>query len=177
MNKVFRSIVLIALSALMLFCLASCSSGGKDDGSGKPDDQPKAAKSMDEIYQDVYAVSGFGEMTRVPKRDYVEIYGIDTNKFIEDEYFWYTSENYSLNADEVAVFHVKDDYYVSVLESLLQKHLDLRLNVAVDYSPEEAAKLERAQVTSVKTDTGNWVYLCVGDNYTQMMDVLKADIG
>ncbi len=176
-KRIIVTVLSIAMAALMLAAFGC--SGNKGEQGDKPTAEPAAeAKTAEQVYQDVLAVSGFGNMTAVNKRDYIEIYGIDTNNF--DDYVWYQSENPSLNADEVAIFLVKEEKaerYVSVLESLLHKHLNTRINVAESYSPEEAGKLKQAEVTTVKGAAGTWVYVCVGNEYSSMMDVFAADLG
>lgn len=97
-NSVIRSALLIALAALIAFSCA-CSKSGEQN-------TPKVQKTCEELYQEVYAVSGFGAMTPVPKRDYIEVYGINANNFADC--VWYTSENPALNADEVAIFRLEN---------------------------------------------------------------------
>ena len=176
MKHVFRSSLLVLLALVFAVCGAACSGSG---GSGEADTtrEPTPHKSAQEVYEDVLAVSGFGNMTLVTNRDYAEIYGIDLNKISKEDHVWYVSENVSLNADEVVILRVEKEEYLDTLVTLLQKHLDTRLAVAETYSPEEAAKLKNVEIATAKNSTGLWVYYCVGENYTKMMGVLRTDIG
>ena len=153
--------VLIAVCSVFLF-------GCKEQAGEKPITVTKTAA---EIFADVKAVSGFGNMTAVPTRDYMDIYGIANNN-VEDA-AWYMSENPSLNGDEVAIFKAVDEQFAKELVSVFESRIERQKQVAESYSPEELAKYQKTQVTRV----GNWVYYVVGDNYTQMMNVLRDTIG
>lgn len=177
-----KSFVITVVSVFMAFLTLACFGCGKKPANADPtaepgDSEPAVEKiTAEQLYNDVLAVSGFGNMTAVSKRDYAEIYGIDANNFLD--HIWYQSENPSLNADEIAIFLVKNEkeHYVSVLKSLLEKHIETRLNVAESYSPEEAGKLREAEVTTVQGKTGTWVFFCVGSEYDDMMRAFKADL-
>ncbi len=164
-TRTIAFILVLCMAASL--CFLGCS--GSEPAADKPE------KTAAEIYEDVLAVSGFGAMTPVPKRDYIEIYGIDANNLAD--YVWYASDNPSLNADEVLIFRLEKESYADVLITLLEKHITTRLRVAEDYSPEEAAKLSQVEVKKVSNSQGLWVYFCVGSEYAKMMDVLKTDIG
>lgn len=170
MNKLFRSSLLILLAMAFALCCTACSGGEQQNNN-------KVVKTAEEVCQEVLEVSGFGEMTLVPKRDYAEIYGIDVRNFVENDYVWYVSDNPSLNADEVVIIHVEREEYRDVLISILQKHLDTRLAVAESYSPEEAAKLKNVEIGTAQNSSGIWVYYCIGEQYTKMMGVIRSDIG
>ena len=167
MKNTVRFISLVLFVVMLASCLTACT-------AKQPAKDPITAE---QAYENALAVSGFGEMTPVPKRDYIELYGIDCNKL--EEYVWYTSDNPSLNADEICVLKVKPDNeaYLEVLATLLQKHIDTRLNNAESYSPEEAGKLRQAEVVTVKNNTGIWAYFCVGSQYSKMKTSLMHDIG
>ena len=172
MKKSFLFYALAIVTALLTLASFGCNKQGTEDNSGS-----KELMAAADVYADVLEVSGFGAMTPVARRDYIEIYGIDANNF--EDCAWYVSDNPALNADEVALFLVKKDkeQYADTLVTLLQKHIDTRLNVANSYSPEEAGKLEQVKVTTAECDEGTWVYYCIGAEYAKMMEVLKKDIG
>ncbi|MBO4848821.1 MAG: DUF4358 domain-containing protein [Clostridia bacterium] len=132
----------------------------------KPADKGEPATAA-QLWEKVCEVSGFGEMTALPKSDYLDIYGIDTTKLADS--VWYMSSNPSLNADEVAIFKLSDASYRDELVQKLEARIARQLDVAKSYSPAEASKLEAARVV---TD-GDFVYYCVGDASDAMMKVLK----
>lgn len=170
MKRIICSSLLILLCAAFAFGAAACNKAGESEA-------PRVQKTAEEVYQEVYEVSGFETMTPVPKRDYVEIYGIDPNKFYKDDYVWYMSENKALNADEIVIFHVENEDYLGVLVNMLRAHLDQQISIAESYSPEEVAKLKKTEIIDVKNSSGLWVYYCVGAEYDKMMDVFASDLG
>ena len=175
-NRIFRSVALILMAAAFAACCIACASPSDTDKPGNTG-EAQPAKTAAEVYEDVLAVSGFGSMTPVPKRDYVEIYAIDANKFYKDDYVWYMSENKSLNADEILIFHVENEDYCSVLVNMLRAHLEQQISIAESYSPEEVAKLRKTEIMEVKNASGLWVYYCVGAEYDKMMEVFASDLG
>ena len=124
--------------------------------------------TVSQIYDKVKEVAGFGGMTAVPQRDYSDIYGIDASKISES--VWYMSENPSLNADEVAIFKLSDSSYADTLAGIFRDRISRQLEVAKTYSPDEAGKLEKAEVVVA----GSYVYYCVGKASDAMMAVFKT---
>lgn len=141
------------ISILTLAALLVCAVTSLGCGSGEAAVKDVAASAL---YQAASAVSGFGTMTPVPASDYSDIYGIDTSKIADSA--WYCSENSSLNADEIAIFKVSDPAYAETLKGIFESRIARQLEVAKTYSPDEAAKLEKAKVTVV----GNYVFYCIG---------------
>lgn len=153
------SLVLTLVFAALAF--AACA--GKDE--------PKAPADVNEVYGKLTESGYLPELTPVPERDLFEVYGIDSSKL--KQWVFAMSENYSLNAGEVAIFEVNDPEYVADLASKLSNHLQRIKNVSKDYSPEQSAKLEPVEVKTV----GNYVYLIVGENYNALMKIMKDNIG
>lgn len=156
--------VIVSASALLLVlvCLfAACT---------KPVAPVNADITAKELWEKVSAVAGYGAMTAVPERDYLDVYGIDASKLADSA--WYMSENPSLNADECAIFKLEDASYAETLAGLLKDRLARQLTVAETYSPDEAGKLKNAEVVTA----GSFVYYCVGNNAEAMMNTIRTAV-
>lgn len=156
---------IVALTALVLvlsFTFAAC---GK-----KPDSPVNTDVTAKELWEKVSAVAGYGSMTAVPVGDYMDVYGIDRTKLADSA--WYMSENPSLNADECAIFKLADASYADTLAGILRDRLSRQLSVAKAYSPEEAGKIENAEVVVI----GSFVYYCVGDNAQAMTEAVRTAV-
>ena len=153
------SLIMVVAVILSVFAFAAC---------GKP---KTVNKSAQEICSAVIEKSGFGAMTPVASRDYMDIYGIDTSKLAESA--WFMSENPAVNADEIGVFKVSEAAYAETLSKIISDRIARQLQVAETYSPEEAGKLKSAQVVT----QGDWVFYCVGDNASDMLNAFWAQIG
>lgn len=127
--------------------------------------------NLQAVYNKLIESGKLPELTAVPERDLFEVYGIDSSKLYQ--WVFAMSENYSINAGEVAMFEVNDESYVPELQQKLQNHLDRLKAVSKDYSPDQSAKLEPVQVTTV----GKIVYLVVGEDYSSLMKIIKDNIG
>ena len=161
--KKLVSIILVLVTVMACVLAAGCKN--TEGSQSNP-----VTETVEQLWDKVKAVSGFGNMTAVPKADYSDIYGIDASKI--DSSIWFVSENPSLNADEGAIFKVNDPEYAAVLAKIFQDRLDRQLQVAKSYSPDEASKIESAEVVA----KGNYVYYFVGKAGKAMTDVLKAII-
>lgn len=165
MKKIAFALIALVLTAAFAACLAC---------TGKPSEPANTEEAVDfnvtplGAYNAAFAVSGFGNMTAVPKSDLSDIYGIDASKVAD--YAWYVSENPSLNADEVAVFKLSDASYAETLKGIFEARIARQLSVAQSYSPEEAGKLENASVTVL----GSWVYYCVGASSDAMNSAING---
>ncbi|MCR5610976.1 MAG: DUF4358 domain-containing protein [Clostridiales bacterium] len=157
--KKFLSLALVFVLVLSLSSFLACNKDPKPAGD---------PVTVAQLWESVKAVSGFSEMTAVPERDYMEVYGIDSTKLAES--VWYMSENPSLNADECAIFKLSDTAYAGTLAEILKGRIARQLSVAESYSPEEATKLKNAEVVT----EGSFVYYCVGDNAEAMMNVIRT---
>lgn len=159
-NKSIRIVSMILACVLMAAFFAACN---------KPhNDGPVDLKA---VYTKLTESGKLPELTAVPERDLFEVYGIDASKL--SQWVFAMSENYSINAGEVAMFEVNDETYISELQQKLQNHLDRLKAVSKDYSPDQSAKLEPVQVTTV----GKIVYLVVGEDYSSLMKIIKDNIG
>ena len=159
-NRYAKQILSIMLAVLIISaCLTAC---------GKP---AKKEADVNAVYE-LLKQSGFlPALTAVPERDLGEIYGIDASKL--KQWVFAMSDNYSIDAGEVAIFEVNDDGYVQELSAKLQNHLDRIKAVSKDYSPQQSAKLEPVEVKT----SGSFVYLVVGENYDSLMKIVKENIG
>ena len=165
MNKNLSSptkALLLALVLVLAFtALAACSGASK----------PKTPADVNEVYQKLLESGHLPALTAVPERDLFEVYGIDSSKV--KQWVFAMSDNYSIDAGEVAIFEANDEEYASELASKLTNHLDRIKNVSKDYSPQQSAKLEPVEVKTV----GSFVYLVVGENYDALMKIMKDNIG
>lgn len=161
--KKLISIILILVTVMTCAIAVGCKKNEGSEGSVVTD-------TIEQLWDKVKAVSGFGNMTAVPKADYSDVYGIDASKV--DSSVWFVSENPSLNADEGAIFKVNDPAYAETLAKIFRDRIERQLKVAETYSPDEASKLQSAEVVV----SGNYVYYFVGKASKAMTDVLKAII-
>ncbi|MBO4384719.1 MAG: DUF4358 domain-containing protein [Clostridia bacterium] len=150
---------LVSITAVIIALVCMLSACGE-----KPNNADVTAA---ELWEKVKAVSGYGAMTAVPERDYMDVYGVDKTKLSDS--VWYMSENPALNADECAIFKLADASYADDLAKILKDRLSRQLAVAKAYSPEEAGKIEKAEVTV----SGSFVYFCVGENSDAMMNAIR----
>lgn len=161
-NPFFRSILLLVAAIILSASFIGCSSK-----------KPAPAENVDvkTVYNKLVESGYLPELTAVPERDLFEVYGIDASKL--KQWVFGMSENYSIDAGEAAIFEVNDSAYVAELSQKLQNHLDRIKAVSKDYSPEQSSKLEPVEVKAV----GNFVYIVVGENYNQLMKIMKENIG
>lgn len=165
--------LLIALVMLVSMFSAACNNGDREnqENQGNQNSTPKQA-DLSDVYGKLIASGKLPALTKVPERDLFEVYGIDKDKI--KQWAFGLSENYAVNAGEVALFEVNDEAYAVTLQEKLQNHLDQTKRVAKDYSdPHQSEKLEPVEVKRV----GNYVYLVVGEDYNALMQILKDNIG
>lgn len=133
--------------------------------------QPKNA-NVQEVYDKLIAAGNFSKLTKVPEKQLNEIYGIDTAKL--KQYVFCTSENSSINTDEIAIFEVSDTAYAETLVKRCVSRLNSQRKTAASYAlPDEFEKLKPVEVVRV----GNFVYYAVGKNYDGIMKIFRANIG
>lgn len=176
-NRSNSGAALVALLLALVTALAAFV--GCTPNNGKPEESAKPAESaapkqadLSEVYEKLVASGKLPALTKVPDRDIYEVYGIDKDKL--KQWAFALSENYAVNAGEVALFEVNDASYAGELAEKLQKHLDQNKKVAKNYSdPKQAEKLEPVEVTTV----GTYVYFVVGEDYGALMQILKDNIG
>ncbi|MBR5947408.1 MAG: DUF4358 domain-containing protein [Clostridia bacterium] len=175
MNAVFskKRVGFIALFIALILSVsmfsAACSNNNNSGNNGGT--TPKQA-DLSEVYTKLVESGKLPALTKVPERDLSEVYGIDKEQI--KQWVFGLSENYAVNAGEVALFEVKDEAYAATLQQKLQNHLDQTKRVAKDYSdPHQSEKLDHVEVKRV----GNYVYLVVGEDYSALMQILKDNIG
>lgn len=152
------SLVLAVVLIASAFVFSACGNNGGGNTS----------LSVTELWAKANEAAGFGAMTAVPKGDWSDIYGVDTSKV--EEAAWYMSENPSLNADEMAIFKLNDASYAETLAGIFRSRIARQLEVAKAYSPDEAKKLETAEVVVA----GNYVYYCVGTANSAVVTLMKS---
>lgn len=156
-----RFIPLLLLAALLCGSLAGC-------GGEKP---KEVSSTVPEIYNKLAATGYLPAMTPVSERDMNEIYGIDTEKIRQSAF--YLSENYSVLADEVAIFEAVDEAYAGEVLGILQARLKSKADIAATYSPEEYAKITKSTAYRI----GCYVYFVVSDEYDALMYIMRSEIG
>lgn len=168
MKRFTLILAVLVLAASLVF--TAC--GKKDEGATEPSqntqDNGGAALTAAEIWNKVNEISGFGEMTAVPKADYSDLYGIDA-ALIEDS-VWYMSSNPSMNADETAIVKAKNAADAESIAEVFRARIARQKDVALAYSPAEATKLNNAEVVV----SGSWVFYCVGENGEAMTDLIGS---
>lgn len=123
------------------------------------------------VYDKLIASGKLPALTKISEQDLYESYGIEKDKL--KQWVFALSENYAVEAGEVALFEVSDESYADTLVNKLQDHLDRIKAVAQNYNQSETAKVEPVEVTRV----GNFVYFVVGEDYDALMKILKDNIG
>ncbi len=154
---------IMAIAAILALFTAAC---------GKPSEpKPVENVNVNSVF-DLLNESGLlPELAAVPERDLAEVYGIDASKL--KQWVFAMSSNYANDAGEVAIFEANDQEYVSELAQKLQNHLDRIKAVSKDYTPQQYAKVEPAEVKTV----GSFVYMVVGEDYDALMKIMKDNIG
>ena len=162
-NFAVRMIALVFAIVLLSFAVA-CSSPSNNT--------PKENVDVKEVYNKLVATGNVPELTAVPERDLFEVYGIDVSKI--KQWVFGMSENYSVHVGEIAIFEVNDPEYVSELQTKLKNHIDRTKTVAADYAdPHQSEILKPVEVVAV----GNFVYVVVGENYSDLLKILQDNIG
>ena len=169
--------ILFILFTAMALVLPAC--GGEqdipktDDANARPDGNADSVKEVNisDVYNKLIESGFYGQMLPVDDRDMQEIYGIDTGK-IKSAAF-YMSDNPAVNADEIAIFEVSDPEYMDTLYNILCSRIDAQLRLTETYSVEQHDKLSKTEVKVV----GNYCYYIVNDNYSDLMKIMKENIG
>ncbi|MCH5278460.1 MAG: DUF4358 domain-containing protein [Christensenellaceae bacterium] len=135
--------------------------------------KPSEAKdaNVQAVFDKLAATGYLATMIPVSNRDMFEIYGIETDNIKQAAF--YMSENYSTNADEVAIFETTNVKYAKTLESILKARLTTKANIAEKYSAYEYGKIKQSSVVRI----GNYVYFVVCDEYNELMRIMKENIG
>lgn len=184
MNRIFSerkrfitTIAIVLITVISVFA-AACS---KPVAPDKPNDPAKtdapatdntgAECDLTNIYDKLVASGKLPTLTKISEQDLYESYGIEKDKL--KQWVFALSENYSVEAGEVALFEASDESYADALVTKLQNHLDGIRRVAQNYNPSETAKIEPVEVTRVD----NYVYMVVGEDYGALMQIIKDNIG
>ena len=136
-----RKGILAALAACLILTLCSCG-GGDDSGSA-------AAIDMVQLQQTMLAADpGLTEMTSLTgaaadgETLFAYVSDLPYSK-VENFLLSYSSSG---KADEVAVIAVKERKDVEEAARTLREHVTQRLNLFRQYGPDQAARVEKAQV-------------------------------
>lgn len=169
--------VFIVFSTVIALAFPAC---GNEQDNPKTNDANATPKTdvgsvseidIHDVYNKLIESGYYGQMLPVDDRDMQEIYGIDTGK-IKDSAF-YMSDNPAVNADEIAIFEVSDPEYMDTLYNILRNRVDAQLRLTETYSVEQHDKLSKTEVKVV----GNYCYYIVNDNYSDLMGIMKENIG
>lgn len=160
--------ILFIIFAAMALVLPAC---GGEQGNNDITATPGSEINITDVYNKLIESGFYGQMLPVDERDMQEIYGIDTGK-IKSAAF-YMSDNPAVNADEIAIFEVSDPEYMATLYNILCSRIDAQLRLTETYSVEQHDKLSKTEVKVV----GNYCYYIVNDNYSDLMKIMKENIG
>lgn len=152
----------VTIGLTIIFCLCILNGCAKS---------PAKEADVNEVYDKLIATNDFDQMIPVSERDMFEIYGIKMDSIKQAAF--YMSENSSINADEIAIFEVNDPQYIDTLYNILCTRINNQINLAKNYSQDQASKLEKTEVKKV----GNFCYYVVSENYNEHMRIMKDNIG
>lgn len=154
----FKKWALAALATmLMVIPLSGC---GKKDYINFDDVYNSLTQSVD------FSASNMQKMTQTALDNY---YYIDTNDLENGEFLIYMSDPATGNADEIAMFHVKDSEKVVTVRALIQDRInDLTVRYEA-YKPTEVAKIK----SYVLVDKGNYVFMVISPDNAKAKDVIS----
>ena len=139
---------------------------------GKKQTEPKS--KAEAICRKALAVSDYGPMFQIPVNEYSERLqndSFDLEQIVDSA--WYGCEKPSSNADEIRIFCMKDAASAKALAQIFEAQLAKKLRVFRELTiSAQVKKLEQAEVVT----QDNWVYLCVGENSAEMMDVIASEL-
>lgn len=128
--------------------------------------------NFDDIYTSlVNSIESFqtSNMQKQGEKVLENYYYIDVNDLEDGQYRIYMSDPATGNADEIAMFKVKDKESVVTIRSLIQDRVDdLKIRYK-DYKPEEMKKLEDALIL----DKGNYVFLVVCSDNSKAKSIIN----
>lgn len=144
--------MLLIFVFLLLFVTGGCGSNGNSSDLPVGNILENCMGLSDENF-DTMAVAGDSTY----EDSYSNLYGLNRD-LIDDGGILYTQEGGL--ADEISIFHLKDNGNVSLAKDKLNARIDERHNAFSGYKPEETKKLENAIVMV----QGDYVALIVADN-------------
>ena len=158
--KMKRFLTLALAAMMMVLCLAGC--GGEDKYI-----------SFDELYNSLttqidFSASKMQKQTEAALDNY---YYIDPATL--ESYAIYMSDYSTGNADEIAMFQVKESDQMTTVKSLINDRIsDLKVRYE-DYKPEEMPKIESAIIE----EKGNYIFLVISPDNEKAQEVLDQLLG
>lgn len=127
---------------------------------------------FDTIYSELTKeITGFSDsnMQKMGQNALDNFYYIDINDLDEGKYLIYMSDPATGNADEIAMFKVKDADKVVTIKAVVQDRLnDLAVRYE-SYKPEEMKKIKDA----VLETKGNYIFMVVSSDNAKAKDIIK----
>lgn len=140
MKKVLLSLLAVCLLAVSL---TACSGGAAPSTSVNMEQLQKAMLSADPtLAKDITSITSNTGDASEAKKNFSYFSTLDYEKV--DRYL--LSYSSSGTADEVAVIAVKDAADVSEAASTLRAHVDDRLKLFQQYGPDQASRVEKAEI-------------------------------
>ena len=154
-----RLVALVLTAMMMISVLAGC--GGKEKYI-----------SFDDIYTELttaidFSASNMQKQTEAALNNY---YYIDPNTL--ENYSIYMSDYATGNADEIAMFQVKEEDQAAAIKALINDRInDLKVRYE-DYKPEEMDKINKAVIM----EEGNYIFVVISPNADQAKEVLNKQL-
>lgn len=132
----------------------------------------KKEVKVDDIYDELIKTGNFTELSKKPENQLMDEYGIDPEKLSQ----WVMA--FPLNPFEdacmIEIFEAKDEEYAAEVAKKLESILKQTQATAKGYSdPEKAKIIEKSEVVT----KGKFVYCIAGNNYDDLMAIMKKYIG
>lgn len=172
--KIIIRIIAFALAACFIFAFAACTKDPKPDDDNKNTEAPAPKEDVDvnAVAEKLIETGVFTDLINVPENDLEEVYGLDVSKI--KQYVYRCTLNPYSDLSEIAIFEAADADYVDALRKFLENHINTNKTTAQGYS--DPAQYQMIEPTEVKV-VGNFVYAVVGQNYNDLMKILKDNIG
>ncbi len=159
-----RLLFMFLCIALLLVCLTACGGGGH---SGP------ACKDILTACSEVAAEGTFDTVVSYGEDLYTDsfptMYGLDYD-LIDDGAIIYTASGGT--ADEISIFHLKDQKDVSLARQKLAERQESRRNTFAGYVPEEVQKVDDARIIV----QGSYVALLISDDNDAMETAIRTAI-
>ena len=155
-----KKLVALVLTAMMMITVfTGC--GGKEKYI-----------SFDDIYTELttaidFSASNMQKQTEAALNNY---YYIDPNTL--ENYSIYMSDYATGNADEIAMFQVKEEDQAAAIKALINDRInDLKVRYE-DYKPEEMDKINNAVIM----EKGNYIFVVISPNADMAKEVLNKQL-
>lgn len=158
MNKKVRSVLLLALAAMMVIGAAGCSGGTKAADMD-------VTKTMEALLEKA-PIEGSIQLSQ---EDMLNFYGIQSEDM---ESFAATLAADGITAKEIVLVKAKDEESAKTVESKLQGRLDARRNEFNNYLPDQYAIVEKSEV---KRD-GVYVRLIISPQQEELVELYDSKL-